>query len=83
MHQSNAGRSLRQEVGVIELLGSRTRTQRRRRKRSWGAAWAYLRLVFLIRGTRRASHAPCALFITFHRRYGGLAEHLCVIAHNH
>jgi hypothetical protein len=83
MHQSNAGQSLRQEVDVIELLGSRTRTRRRRRKRSWGTAWAYLRLVFLICGTRQASHAPCALFITFHRRYSGPAEHLCVIAHNH
>jgi hypothetical protein len=83
MHQSNAGQSLRQEVGAIELLRSRTRTRRRRRKRSWGAAWAYLPPVFLNCGTRRASHAPCALVITFHRRYGGPAEHLCVIAHNH
>jgi hypothetical protein len=38
-------------VSVPELLRSRTRTRRRRRKRSWGAQWAYLRVVFLVYGT--------------------------------
>lgn len=51
MHQSTAGQSLRQEVGVLRLLRSRTRTRRRRRKRSWGAPCAYLRPVFLSCGT--------------------------------
>jgi hypothetical protein len=83
MHQSNAGQPLRQEVGVIALLRSRTRTRRRRRKRSWGTAWAYLPPVFLNCSPRRAGHAPCALVINFHRRYGGPAAHLCIIAHRH
>jgi hypothetical protein len=70
MHQSNAGQSLRLEVSVIELLRSRTRIRRRRRKRSWGTGWAYLPPVCLNCGTRRAGHAPCALVMNFHRRYG-------------
>jgi hypothetical protein len=64
MEQSNAWRSLGQEVGVPELLRTRTRTRRRRRKRAWVTLWAYLLQGLLLRHLRDGT---CSLPAGHHR----------------
>jgi hypothetical protein len=81
MEQSNAWRSFGQEVGVTELL--RTRTRRRRRKRAWVAPWAYLSQVLLCCGACGMGPALFSLAIIVLNREGGPAEYLCLIAYSH
>jgi hypothetical protein len=43
-------------VTVPVCLRSRTRTRRCRRKRAWGARWAYLRSIFVVCHTLRMGY---------------------------